>query len=227
MNTQTTQEILANLPPGTTRVYVKDITGTLRYKPVAEVVEEDEIQLRPSDGAPMVWQSSGGRPPKAATILASGSGLTYQVKLNNHIRQDNLANLIKKDPEDSKVLSQIVVEIGADIARLDFLRAELQPNRTNDAVELTTRRIKALSSLHQALEKQHSQKGVAALDPSAPGVREAVRFAIESVRQSMVKVGLRPEVMESVFTLVSKQLAEKIWEDQLRARMQKATLGGT
>lgn len=219
-------DILATLPPGTTRVLVVDKEGRRQYKPVTEVTDEDTIQTRPSDGAATVWQGEGGRPSKTSPTPATDQGAAYQTQMGDHVRKDGIVALLRRDPDNPQILAQVAQEIGSDIARLDFLRSQVDPTRRAEAADLTVKRIRALAHLHEKLSHRFDQmSGGAQLDPKSPAVKEVVRALLECTRESMTKAGMRQEAVDSVFSIIGRTLSDPSWETHLRARMQKAAQG--
>ncbi len=219
-------DILTTLPPGTTRVLVIGKDGRRQYKPIAEVTEDDDIQTRPSDGAATVWLGDGGRPSKTAATSATDQGAAYQIQMGDHVRKDGIVAMIRRDPDDPRILAQVAQEIGSDIARLDFLRSKVDPTRRSEAADLTVKRIRALANLHEKLAHRFDQvSGGAQLDPKSPAVKEVVRATLECVRESMTKAGMRQEAVDSMFSILGRAMSDPSWETQLRARMQKAAQG--
>lgn len=219
-------DILATLPPGTTRVLVVGADGRRQYKPVAELTDDDVIQTRPSDGAATVWQAEGGRPSKTSPTPAADLGAAYQTQMGDHVRKDGIVTMLRRDSDDPRLLSQVAQEIGADIARLDFLRTQLEPTRRSEAADLTVKRIRALAHLHEKLSSRLDRlNGGAQLDPKSPAVKEVVRAMLECTRESMTKAGMKQEAVDSVFSILGRALSDPSWETHLRARMQKAAQG--
>lgn len=219
-------DILASLPPGTNRVYVQEKDGKRRYKPVGELTDDDQVMRRPSDDAPIVWMTDGGRPPDQVQAPATDTGAAYAQQAADHLRKDGIVSMLRRDSNDPRILAQLAQEMGQDIARLDFVRSQLKPERTEQIIDVTVRRIRALHTLHESMARRFEHlQGAAALDPRDPAVKEVVRATLECVRDSMSRAGMKNEESASIFAVIGRALADPNWENQLRTRMQKAARG--
>ena len=219
-------DILAGLPAGTNRVYVQEKDGKRRYKPVGELTDDDQVLRRPSDDAPIVWMTDGGRPAEQVQVPATDAGAAFAQQSADHIRKDGVVSMLRRDSNDPRILAQLAQEMGQDIARLDFIRSQLRPERTDQLIDVTVRRIRALNVLHESMARRFEHvQGAAALDPRDPAVKEVVRATLECVRDSMTKAGMKNEESASIFAVIGRALADPNWENQLRSRMQKAARG--
>lgn len=219
------QEILLTLPHGVERVLVKTPDGKKSYKLLAEVTDEDEIQLK-KDGTPIGSMNPVGRPPigVAFTLSAGDPGGVKRAQMDSHIHHDVLVSGLRKDQETSEVLSQVLREISQDIARIDYLRAQVDPDRRAEIADLTIKRIKALGQFYDTLFRRYEislEKNVP--DVRSPAVKEVVRYLLETVREMMIKVKVRAETIDSVFNELGPTLSDPTWESQLKSRMEKAS----
>lgn len=217
-------EILEGLQ-GVERVLVRTPEGKSVYKSPKDVTEEDSIQTK-RDGSPIVCVAPPGRPTSSAPLTASDPGGFFTVQMGEHVRHDPVVMALRRDMETSAVLSQVLSEIGQDIARLDYLRVQTDPNRRAEIADLTVKRIRALGSFYDTLAHRFElSKAQNIPDVRSPVIKEVVRTTLETARDGMVKAGVRSEVVDAVFTLLGPILSEPSWEAQLRSRMEKSVTG--
>ena len=221
----TNQEILKTLPSNAERVLVKTPEGKKSYKLLGEVTDTDEIQFK-NDGTPIVNLGVVGRPPTGMSFVigANDPGGVKRTQMNDHIQHDSIVAGLRKDLETQELLSQVLMEISQDIARIDYLRAQVDPDRRPEIADLTIKRIKALGNFYDTLFRRYEislEKNVP--DVRSPAVKEVVRYLLETVREMMLKVKVRAETIDSVFNELGPTLSDPNWEAQLKSRMEKAS----
>ena len=208
--------ILANLPPGTARVAVMDDTGKQVWKEPHAVLLTDTICFK-SNGEVKTMSGQPGRKPKVQLLPASDV-IAEQVKQKGKLmRNDEIVRSVKGSPDSDEVLNFIIEGLAEEAASMRFEREEAE-RKGLDTSRLSVRRVDALKKTADVWLKRREQIADKALDLEGAAFQIVFAFLMETIRESLVESGMRPEMVETVFTKLGKKLDES-WKAEAKARM--------
>lgn len=217
------QSLLAKVPPEAKLVQVIDAkTGKIKYKPVEEINDLDRIQTTKS-GDPITMKGTPGRQPGSAKAVATTPTTRVAGELiamkSESIAIDPILKVARANPEDPDVLHQVVLALGAEAASIAFERqqAELHGEKTS---ELSVRRIGALKAIADTWLKRKDQIASRGIDMASPAYRIFMREVLGAFREALSSSGARPELVETVFTKLSKIMSDD-WEVEVRERIKR------
>ena len=208
---------MAQIPPGAKTVQVKDaLTAKIKYKPIDEVQELDEVQFT-KDGIPIVMRKLGGR-PKAVVIAPVTPLAAESVKQKlDALAADPILRIAKANPDDPDVLQQVILALGNEVASIGWERqqAELQGDKTSD---LSVRRVNALKALADTWLKRKLQITTQGVDMNSPAYRVFMGEVLKAFRMACSESGIRDELRETIFTKMDK-IMNDTWEADVKSRM--------
>lgn len=212
------EEIKRIMPLGTRSILVlDDRTGLKKYKHLDKLSEDDIVQFKADGVTPIVTKKS----PKVARVtiepvtpmaaeLVKQKGVALKI--------DPILAIAKANPESPDILSQIVLELGDEAASIKFERkqAEIRGEKTS---ELSMRRINSLKAMGDMWLKRREQIVSRGIDMNSPAYRIFMKEVLSAFQESLVKSGARPEMVETVFSKLSKIMNES-WEFDVRHKIQ-------
>jgi len=214
-----TATILANLPPGTTRVQVVDhLTGKTKYKKPAAISLNDQIMLT-AKGEPVVMTGTPGR--KARTVLQPVTpqvGETLEAK-KQALHEDDLLQTVKSKPEAGRVLDIVMEGMAEEAASLSFERQEAE-RRGEPTSAISVRRLRALKATADTWLKRKEQLTQQGVDLDSKAFEVVFGFILETLRECMLKSGLRDEQCDTVFTQLSAKLNDG-WAEEAKLRLEE------
>jgi hypothetical protein len=215
---------LALCPPGTLTVQVTTELGAVKYKSLAELVDTDEINLRP-DGVPIVTRKPSGRPPgpsKQTVLRPTTPGVQALVKSKTEfMKADPVFQAAQEDPDNPDVLHQVVLGLTQEAASLAFERAEAERNGLETS-NISIRRVNALKAVGDTWLKRKEQLSSVSLDIGSPPFRVFLKELSSTFKDAMEASGLRPELIETIFSKVGKAMDDD-WSSAVRAKMKSAS----
>ncbi|MDB4278166.1 hypothetical protein N9917_01050 [Deltaproteobacteria bacterium] len=208
--------ILANLPAGTTRVQVIDDNGQQQYKKPAEVLLTDNICFG-KDGEPITMSGKPGR-PATVKLLPASDQIAEQVKQKKKVmKNDHLVKTVTTTPDSDDVLNHIITELSHEAASMKFERQEAE-RKGLETSRLSVRRVDALKKTADVWLKRREQLSEKGMDLEGPAFKAVFAFMMETLRETLVESGMRPEMVETVFTGLGNKLDES-WKAEAKARM--------
>lgn len=208
--------LLAKVPKGSKFVQVKTELGKIKYRPIEDLTDKDEIQVN-KEGIPVGMKGNPGR-PKAVTLEPATRVVAEIIKLKNEILEnDPVLKAVRERPEDPDVLHQIILGLGEEAASIGFerMRAEQAGEKTS---ELSVRRVGAFKAMADTWLKRKDQITSRGIDMNSQSYRVFMEFVIETFRDSMLGAGARPELVETVFARLVKSMNDE-WIAEAKNRM--------
>jgi len=205
-------QILANLPAGTQRVQVVDASGKTKWRAPDQVRKSDVIAMK--GGAPVVMRGAPGRPARVELPPASDEVGEVCRQKKEAIRDDDLRGKLARDPNQD-VLPVIMQGIAEEAASLKFEREEAERQGEQTAM-ISSRRVRALTALGDAWVKRMER--TATIDLEGDQFKLLFRFVLETFRAVLEDSGVRPELVETIFTRMGEKL-DDAWKAEARAKM--------
>jgi hypothetical protein len=218
------EDILALIPEGAKRVKVIDEKGHERYRNIAdgfdEILDGDEIQM--AKGLPIVSMSQPGRrrkvkagpvPPPVNNVAAA-----LQAAKAKFVREDPLIQQIQKEVDSEDVLHLAMMGFAQEASSLAFERTEAERNN-KETSQLSIRRIGALKALSETWIKRKEQLSGKTIDMSSPAFSKLFAFMLDTFREAMLKGGISPDQVETVFVALSERMSDETWEQEARNKM--------
>lgn len=211
------EELLAKVPPGTARIYVKTETGKLKYKDIDQLANNDEIQVNGS-GDPIVMKGKPGR-KKNVVIAPVNDTVSELIKRKKAtVDMDGILTVVKNDPESTDVLNQIVLALGEEAASIGFERQEAE-RLGADTTQISGKRIQALKAMADTWLKRKEQLVSRGVDMETPAFRALFKFIVETMKDSLESTGVRAEMVETVFAKFGKTVDSEEWAAEAKNRM--------
>lgn len=212
--------IMALVPDGAKRIKVQTEKGERKYKDLADLADSDVIVLN-RDGIPVVMMSNPGR--KKIPDIAPANDVVAEIlkRKKEVIDQDAILTTARSNPDSPDVLHHVIVELGQEVASLVFERMEAERNG-KDTTNVSVKRISGLKALADTWLKRKDQLVNREIDMNSPGFRAVMKFAMETWKEAMAASGLRPEMVETVFTKAARMMNDDTWEHEAKARMKNS-----
>jgi len=213
-------ELVAKIPEGSDRVLVKTEKGDQKYRPIAEIADSDVIQVN-KNGIPIVMKAAPGR-RKVPTIEPANNVVKEILKRKQAIVDDDpVFRATRHDPESPEILRQVMLALSEETACIRFDRLEAERNG-EDPSSHSLRRINALKTLVDTYLKRKEQMGAKDIDLHSPAIRVMIKYIMDTIREAMVTVGEREEMIKTVFAKTAQMMGDETWERDLRNRMKNA-----
>jgi len=215
------EQTIAKIPPGVDRVLVITEKGEQKYKAIADISVTDDIQFA-KNGDPIVMRVKPGRPKKAPTIAPVTPAVKELVK-HKHIalEKDPVLCAVKQDLDSPEVIRQVMLALGEEAASLKFERVEAERVGA-DTSGFSLRRVNALKAFIETWLKRREQAGVKDINPKTPAGQALVRFIAQTYKEAMEALGLRDEMIKTIFSKVAAAMDSDDWANELRNRMKNA-----
>lgn len=213
-------DLLAKVPPGANRIKVETEKGETKYKPIDELADTDTI-LTNSDGDPVVMRHKPGRKSKADPQPVNDTIKELVRRKQDAVVADPLRDAAEKEPDSEVVLHEVLKGLTEEVASLHFERAEAE--RTGkDTSQISVRRIGGLKAVAETWLKRKDQIATKSVDPDSPGFKAAASYILETMKEAMLGAGLRPEMVQTVFSKFSSITGSESWEAELKAHIKRA-----
>lgn len=213
---KTNTATLAALPADVTRVQVIDEFGRTKYKKPSDIGDSDQI-LVDSHGDPIVMQGKPGRKkkPDMQPVNERVGDLIRAKEL--HLQEDDLLDVIQKNPEASTVLDYVMVGLAEEASSLGFERNEAERNGQPTS-QISMRRINALKAVGDSWLKRKEQLAAGGVDMESPAFKRLFQFIMDTFRVALEDAKARPEMIETIFTSLSRKLDDD-WQREATKRM--------
>jgi hypothetical protein len=197
-------------------VQVIDSNGKQGWKKPSEVLLTDTICFG-KDGQVVVMSGKPGRPPKVQLLPASEQIAEQMKQKAEVLKDDSILQTVRGTPDSDDVLNHIIGGLAEETASLKFERAEAE-RLGLETSRLSVRRVDALKKTADVWLKRREQLAGKALDIDSPAFQAVFSLLMETIRATLVESGMRPEMVETVFTKLGKKLDES-WKAEAKARM--------
>lgn len=244
MERRAKEALLAQCPQGATRVQVTDKEGATRWRPLDQVLKDDELCLN-SEGLPRTMSGVVGRPsagiaftPRPADIhMDPNSGFhdVEDAETDEDEDEDNVGALpaygfasstdplliiAQSNPESPEVLNQVLLGLVQEVLVLERERDQLA--RQGKTVRQTSaKRIQALKSIADTWLKRKDQTKGAIIDLDSAVFKALLEFIIVTFNQSMQESHLRSEQIETVFSRLAALVDAEDWKNDARRMMKQ------
>jgi len=214
-------DLLAQVPPGATRVKVKTDTGQIRYRDIDKVGDRDEIQVSTA-GKPIVMRKKPGRKNKTVVEPVTDAVRELVERKEKVIQEDGILKTARQDSDSADVLHGVILGIGEEVASLGFERKEAE-RQGKETSQISVRRISGLKALAETWLRRKDQQLGKDLNVDSPAFQEAIRYVMETLKEAMSGCGVRGEMIQTVFGKFSETASTAAWEAELKARVKQKT----
>lgn len=215
---KTNASTLAALPSDVTRVQVIDEFGRTKYKKPSDVGDTDQI-LVDSHGDPITMQGKPGRKKKPDMQPVNDRVGDLMRAKEIHLQEDDLLDVIQKNPEASTVLDFVMVGLAEEASSLGFERGEAERNGLPTS-QISMRRIGALKAVGDSWLKRKEQLSSGGVDLESAAFRKLFKFIMDTFRETLTEdAKVRDEMVETIFTALSRRLDADDWSREATKRM--------
>lgn len=215
------EALVAKIPTGAARIYVKTETGKFRYKDIAQLAASDDIQVNQND-EPIVMMGKPGRKRNITLAPANDTVAEILKRKKDALEADPVLKVTRTDPESADVLHQVVLALGGEAASIGFERQEAE-RKGEETSQFSVRRINALKAMADTWLKRKEQLVSRGVDMDSPAFKTLFNYIVITMREAMDSTGVRPEVREAAFAKFGKVVDSDEWVSEARNRM-KSTL---
>tara|TARA_Y100000310_G_scaffold194428_2_gene194435 strand:+ start:24513 stop:25187 length:675 start_codon:yes stop_codon:yes gene_type:complete len=213
-------DLLAKVPAGARRLKVKTAKGETKYKAVAELADTDEILVNAS-GEPIVMRAKPGRKAKADPQPVNDTIRELVKRKAASVAASPLRQAAANEPDSDAVLHNVLMGLTDEVASLAFERQEAE-RLGKETSQISVRRIGGLKATAETWLKRKDQLVNKSVDPDSPGFKAAASYLLETMKEAMSGSGVRPEMIQTVFTKFSTITAADSWEAELKVRIKKS-----
>ena len=220
MANQRNKDILDALPPGVTRIQVRDETDKTRWRKLDEIRDSDAIVMK-DDGSPSVMGGKPGRKFKREREPKNEMIAKIMEDKENAIIADPLVRSVRQNPESPDVLQQIMVGISEEAASLKFEREEAE-RHGNDTSQISMRRVSALKAAGDTFLKHREQIDSSGVDLDSKSFERVMEFIGETMHTVLVRdCRQRPEEAQTTMTKFATVLNSGEWRAELEAKLRR------
>jgi hypothetical protein len=225
---QTERELLlAQVAGQACRVKVIDEKGAEKYRDISSGIEAilptDELVV--VGGNLVTMRGTPGRRPKPPPPKMPAPATTLVAELvaakQHLVDTDQLLAQLDVDLDDEAILYHVMRGFAEEAASIRFERLEAERQGTETSA-LSGRRINALRTLGDTFLKRKELLANKVIDLNSPAFIRLFKFMLDSFREAMINGGVPRDQTESVFTQLSKRMADETWESEARTRMKGA-----
>lgn len=209
-------DLLAKIPPSATRVRVRTAKGDQKYKPIAELVDTDEIQVT-KFGDPIVMKGSPGRKTTVTVGPVNATVAVLIQRKTSSLDTDPVLMKTRGAPDSPDVLHEVLVGLSEEAASLRFERDEAA-REGKDTSGLSAKRVIALKAVGDTWLKRMDQMSGKLVDMDSQGFQALYGLLMETMRTAMTATKLRPEQVETVFAKFAS-LVDDDWKVEAKNRM--------
>lgn len=211
-------KLLKTLPPEAARVQVRDNIGKTRYKKPEEVLDTDQILLD-QNGCVIFMAGAPGRKKKPDLRPVSPKIEERLRAKKEYLDDDELYDIIRKNPESGVVLDCVMGGLAEEAASLGFERQEAE-RQGESTSQISMRRINALKSVGESWIKRKEQIISAGVDLESKAFEKLFLYIAETFKESVEDVmHARPEMVETLFAHFSKKTKGDSWVKEATKRM--------
>jgi hypothetical protein len=208
-------KILARLPQGS-RVFVRNASGTRKYREHADVRPSDTIIFK-KDGTPVIMKKRPGRKAekkkKKIKLKPADDKVAAVIESRDEfIEKDPLVLEAKKNCDSPQVLQETVARLSEVASSLAFERKEAE--RKGEGTSMIARReVAALVALRDASLKRIDQRlRKQEIDLESLAFRNLFIHMVETFMDAMDRVGVPEKEADSVIANVSKLVDTEEWK---------------
>lgn len=216
----TTADILKLAPKDATRIQVKDVFNRLKWRPIAGVLPTDTLVVS-AIGVPYTMTSTPGRPPAVEIKPVSPVVSELIKRKQEHIRNDPILKAVRRSPESTDVLHEIMISLADESASLGFERAEHE-RKGLDTSAVSNRRVGALKAQVDTWLKRKEQVGGFGLDLESPAFESVFQFIVDTFCGALKECGQRQEMVEAVRANFVRQVDSEEWQMEAKRRTKAA-----
>lgn len=216
---KTNAAIVATLPPDVSRVQVIDEFGRTKYRKLSEVGDSDQI-LMDSSGNPITMGKGGPGRPKNPDMQPLNDQIKELMRAKEiHLRDDDLLDVVQKNPEASTVLDYVMVGLAEEASSLGFERGEAE-RKGMPTSQISIRRIGALKAVGDSWLKRKEQIAAGGVDLESTAFRKLFKFIMDTFRETLLEdAKVRDEMVETIFTSLSRRLDDDNWTREAIKKM--------
>ena len=220
MANQRNKDIIGTLPPGVTRIRVKDEVGNIKWRNLEDVRDTDEIVLK-TDGTPAVMGGAPGRKQKREREPRNEMVAKIMEERAEALLTDPLVRSVKADPESPDVLQQVMVGISEEAASLKFEREEAE-RKGDTTSQISMRRVNALKAAGDTFLKHREQIDAQGVDLDSRAFSAVMEFIGETMHTVLVRdCHQRPEEAQTIMTKFATMLNSGEWRGELEAKLRR------
>lgn len=213
--------LLTLVPEGTERIQVRDEKGKVRWRNIDQLADKDIIQTK-KDGTPVVMMGRPGRREVNSKIGAANPVVAKLLeKKKASLREDELLNLVRTEPESADVLQQIMVGLAEEAGSIAFERREAE-RQGEPTSQLSTRRVNTLKAVADTWLKRKDQLVTQGIDMDSPVFGALMRFVMETFRGALVDANVGNDHIKVVFARIAKKVDSEEWRTEARNRMKRS-----
>jgi hypothetical protein len=154
-------------------------------------------------------------PPATDTVADLVAAKQY------HFENDPLLLQMEQDVDHDLILFHVMKGLAQEAVSLQFERSEAE--RTGkETSAVSVRRVNALRTLADTFLKRKEQLANKVIDLGSPAFSRLFQFMLDTFREAMLNGGIGRDQVETVFTQLSKRMADDTWETEARNRMKGA-----
>jgi len=211
-------DLLARMPPATTRVKVITAKGAQKFKVIADLADTDVIQVNKM-GDPIVMKGKPGRKSAANVGPINSTVAALIARKHSAMSADEILTAMKVSPDSPDVLHQVILGLGEEVASLRFEREEAA-REGKDTSGVSSKRVQALRATADTWLKRMDQLTIRAIDLDSPSFTSLFQFVMGTFREAMTSTRLRPEQIETVFAKFSAMVDDD-WKNEAKIRMKR------
>lgn len=208
------------VPDGALRVKVIEDTGKRCWRKISDYRPGQDTVALDKDGQPQWMTRPVGRPPNEMIPEPANPVIGDLLRAKAAMmRTDPIVQAAEDSPDSVDVLHQVVLGIGEEAASLRWERMEAE-RKGEDSSTLSMRRVLALKSIADTFIKRKQQLSNQEVDLDSPAFQTVLSFISETFALTLQEVGLRKEMVDTVFGTFSKRL-DDTWKAEAIRRMKK------
>lgn len=217
------KRLLAMLSSKVTRVNVKDETGAMKWRLIADLRDTDTLVIK-SDGTPNSQEGRPGRrpaPKKPKVALQPANAVVEEVNRvrEKFLKTEPLTRQIEKNFESIEVLKYTMLKMAESAAAIEFEMKEAM--RLGQPVsQLARRHAIILTSIRDASVKRIDQKlKNQEVDIESQAFQNVFILIIHTIRDAMVRAGMDPEMISLVIGEFAKVVETEEWRQRALKEM--------
>lgn len=211
-------KLLKQVPASAWGVYVRGPDGKKGYKPPVDVVFDDEILLKDS-GEPIYMMKKPGRPRKVVLEAVSDEIAEVMEAREGFYSDSLLVKSTRQDPEGDPVFDAIMMALADEAAALEFERKEAE-RKGQSTEDISSKRSRVLKSMSDAWLKRRDKNSEGSIDFDSKAWEVVLTFTMETVRDTLLESGVRPEQVETVFTRLGSTMDDN-WYQVAKSKMKE------
>lgn len=208
------------IPSDAFRVLVTDEYGKSKYKAPSDLLPSDQIMTKRDGVTPVTMAQTPGR-RKNPVLLPTTPKVAEMIRAKEKfIDDDDLFNVISKSPDGETVLDHVMKALAEEAASLGFERVEAE-RQGNPTSQISLRRVNALKAVGDSWLKRKEQSSTGAVDMESPQFIRLFSHITDTFKDALVAAGERPEMIDIVFTNLSKLIEDPQWTMTAHKKMKE------